>query len=42
MFALSLSFAVANVAHVAPLQNDQLQQRLENVQRDFIVFNRER
>lgn len=24
------------------LQNGQLQQRLDNVQRDFIVFNREK
>ncbi|TWW75131.1 hypothetical protein D4764_14G0011340 [Takifugu flavidus] len=31
-----------NAAHFAALQNGQLQQRLDNVQRDFIVFNRER
>jgi len=24
------------------LQSDQLQQRLDNVQRDFLVFNREK
>lgn len=42
MFCIVVIITVANVAHLAPLQNGQLQQRLENVQRDFIVFNRER
>lgn len=27
---------------LSPLQNGQLQQRLDNVHRDFIVFNREK
>lgn len=42
IFCIVIVITTVNAARFAPLQNGQLQQRLDNVQRDFIVFNRER
>lgn len=42
IFCIVIVITTVHAAHFAALQNGQLQQRLDNVQRDFIVFNRER